>query len=104
MNPQRHQQGCHGSRNQSRTQQYLRVKLLHAVFALDEHHASREDEKRVRHVEQGSVEDCLGSEDARNDRISDESHVGKHQGETDHSLVVMVLADEPRHPESEHQQ
>ena len=103
MNPQRHQQGCHGSRYQSRTQQYLRVKLLHAVFALDEHHASREDEKRVRHVEQGGVEDSLGTEDARNDRISDEPHVGKHQGETDHSLVVMVLADEPRYPESEHQ-
>ncbi len=83
--------------------QYLRIELLHAVLALDEHHACRKDEEGVGHIEQGCIKDGLRTEDARYDRVADEAHVGKHQGKAYHALVVMVLGDEAWHPEAEYQ-
>ena len=103
MYAQRYQEGGEEGGEHRRTNQYLRIELLQAVLALDEHHACRKDEECVRHVEQGGVEDGVGTEDARYNRVADEAYVGKHQGETDHALVVVVLGDEPWHPETEHQ-
>ena len=53
--------------------EYLRVELLQAVLALDEHHACGEDEEGVGHIEQGGVKHGVRAEDARYDRIADEA-------------------------------
>ena len=104
VDAQRHQEGGEEGGEHRRTNQYLRVELLQTVLALDEHHARRKDEEGVRHIEQGGVEHGMWTEDARNDRVADEAYVGKHQGEANHALVVVVLADKAWHPEAEYQQ
>ncbi len=104
MNPERHQQGCHGSRQ---SEPGLSNTFGLNCFTLYSPLMSITPAVKMKNVfgmfEQGSIEDGLRTEDARNDRVSDEAHVGKHQGETYHSLVIMVLADEARYPEAKYQ-
>ena len=103
MDAECHDDGGKEGAEHRRTHQNLRVELLQTVFALDEHHACREDKEGVGHIEQGCVKDSVRPEDGRDDRIADEAHVGKHQRKAYHALVVMVLGDEAWYPETEYQ-
>lgn len=104
MYPESYQEGGYEGGKKSRREQYLRIELLDAVLTLDKHHASRKNEKGVRHVEQGCIKNRLRTKNARNDRVADETYVGKHQRKTYHALVIMIARDETRHPETEYQQ
>ena len=104
MYPEGYQEGGYEGGKKSRREQYLRIELLDAVLALDEHDTCRKNKKGVRHVEQGGIKNGLRTEYARNDRVADETYVGKHQRKTYHALVVMIARDETRYPETEYQQ
>ena len=104
MNPEGYQESSHEGSKKGRRKQYLRIELLNAVLALDEHDACCKDKECVRHVEQGCIENGLRTENARHDRVADESYIGKHQGKANHALIIMIACDETGHPETEYKQ
>lgn len=104
VNTEGYQQGGGKSGNHSRGEQHLGIQIFHPILAFHEHHTGREDEEGIGHIQQGGIENGLGAEDGGDDGIADESHIGKHQREADHPLLITVLGYKPRHPEAEHQQ
>ena len=62
MNPESYQKGGNKGTQKSRRKQHLRIELLDAVLALDEHYTCRKNKKGVRHVEQRGIKNGLRTE------------------------------------------
>ena len=62
MYPEGYQNGGNEGTQKSRRKQHLRIELLDAVLALDEHDTCRKNKKGVRHVEQRGIKNGLRTE------------------------------------------